>query len=218
MLKNLKSLFVVTEETPPQATGSTPSATASNAAIPVEQRPVSETTASGELDEAILEKLLKAFEDNNQPGFDYFEFRQSLKAMAHIPLDEATKYQTVFATASAMGITQEKLLSSIQFYQKVLKKEEDTFQKATDDQRQRAVESKKAEQEALRKSIAEKSELIQKLSSEIHQHQKTLEELLQSVTEAEQRINTTQAKFQATLQFVGRQLDDDIVKLKTYIK
>ena len=216
MLKNLKSLFIVTEETPPP-TAASPSATPA-AELPIEAKVGVEVSGSAAVDEAILEKLLAAFEENNQPGFDYFEFRQSLKAMAHIPLDEATKYQTVFATASAMGITQEKLVASIQFYQKVLKNEEEAFNKATDDQIQRAVEAKKAEQEELRKSIAEKSELIQRLSSEIHQHQMTLEELLKTVAEAEQRISETHNKFQTTLKFVGKQLDDDIVKLKTYIK
>jgi len=211
MLKNLKSLFIVTEEETTQE--SEPSQQVNKPT----QTPVANKSNTG-IDETILNKLLKAFEDNNQPGFDYLEFRQSLKAMSHLPLDESTKFQTAFATASAIGATQENLIASIGFYQKVLQTEEDKFKKASDEQEQKTIASKKAEQDFLNKSIQEKSAMIQKLSAEILNHQNKIESNQKFITEAQEKINDTQNKFLSTLQFMKKQLDDDINKLKTYIK
>lgn len=211
MLKNLKSLFIVSEEETTQE--SEPSQQVNKPT----QTPVANKSNTG-IDETILNKLLKAFEDNNQPGFDYLEFRQSLKAMSHLPLDESTKFQTAFATASAIGATQENLIASIGFYQKVLQTEEDKFKKASDEQEQKTIASKKAEQDSLNKSIQEKSAMIQKLSAEILDHQNKIESNQKFITEAQEKINDTQNKFLSTLQFIKKQLDDDINKLKTYIK
>lgn len=213
MLKNLKSLFIVTDEDTPQESDS---GSSGNQTTPVSSN-ASHNSYTG-VDEAILNKLLKAFEDNNQSGFDYLEFRQSLKAMSHLPLDESTKFQTAFATASAIGVTQENLIASINFYQKVLQTEEDKFKKASSDQELRTITTKKSEQDSLTKLVQEKSAMIQKLSGEILEHQKKIEENQSLITDAQTRINDTQIKFQSTIQFVQKQLEDDIAKLKTYLK
>ena len=49
-------------------------------------------------------------------GFDYLEYRRSLKSLETFPMDEATKFRSSYATASTMGVTVEKLLESIEFY------------------------------------------------------------------------------------------------------
>lgn len=217
MLKNLKSLFIVSEENVPDAAPS--AGTGTPQAAPVAQsHPEQKATGTTHIDENILNKLLKAFEENNQPGFDYLEFRQSLKAMSHLALDESTKFQTAFATASAIGATQENLIGSIHFYQKVLKSEEEKFVKATDDQTRKSIDSKKAEQDSLTKAIAEKSAIIQRLSSEIHEHQQKINEIASYVVDTERKIIEMETKFNTTLQFVYKQLEDDVIKLKTYIK
>jgi hypothetical protein len=213
MLKNLKSLFIVAEEDAPQETDS---GSSGNKTAPVSPT-VSNTGFTG-VDEAILSKLLHAFEDNNQSGFDYLEFRQSLKAMAHLPLDESTKFQTAYATASAIGVTQEHLIASIGFYKKVLQSEEEKFNKASSDQEQTTIAAKKSEQEALAKLVQEKSALIQKLTGEILEHQKKIEDNQSFISEAQTKINDTQTKFQSTMQFMQKQLADDVVKLNTYLK
>jgi uncharacterized protein (DUF3084 family) len=222
MLKNLKSLFIVTEEEPKSEENLTQN-TSESSKQPIDNKQVVNNNSTPTLnnpvvDENILNKLLQAFENNNQPGFDYMEFRQSLKAMSHLPLDESTKFQTAFATASAIGATQDNLIASINFYKKVLQNEEDSFKKASTDQSIQNIDAKKNELTTFQKNIEEKSAMIQKLTQEIMEHQKKMESINTYIVEAETKISETQNKFKNTVNFIYKQLEDDATKLKTYIK
>ncbi len=211
MLKNLKSLFFVTEEvkveTEPEKTESGSNMVTSPTATPI-----------GIVDNKILDKLFGAIEENNQDGFDYLEYRQALKSLAAFPMDEATRFQSAFATASTMGVTLEKLLSSIDFYKKVLQNEEDKFKKATKDQSSVNVDGKHKERDAINLLINEKAAQIQKLTEEIRQHQNEVEELNKFIHSSEQRINETTLNFESSFNTLMSQLDQDAQKLKQYIK
>lgn len=222
MFKNLKSLFVITE--PEEITtnsGKIPegqiqpkaaNAPANN--IPNANNP----PKANDIDNKILDKLLLAIEENNQQGFDYLEYRRSLKALASLPMDEATKFQSAFATASTMGVTLQKLLESIDFYKKVLQNEDDKFTKATKSQSSINVESKIKERDNLHLAIQEKSKQIQKLTAEIRQHQGEMEAITKYVETSEFKIKETARNFESALLFLQTQLNQDAEKLKQFIK
>jgi hypothetical protein len=215
MLKNLKSLFVTTEEEP--AAGTTPPSAKSDSKEPA-TAPDPKPAGTPQVDNAILDRLLKALEDNNQAGFDYLEYRRSLKSLAALPMDEATKFRSAFATASTMDVTLEKLLGSIDFYRKVLKNEEDNFNRASKEQFATNVESKIREQEKLNSVIKEKSAAIQKLTEEIRKHHNDLQELSKFVENAQAKINETAGSFDHALKYLIGQLDQDAEKLRQYLK
>lgn len=135
MLKNLKSLFIVddSEEENKETSGSSEKADvssdkkpAASTPPPLPNNPIS-SSSEGVLDTKIVEKLLQAIEKNNLDGFDYLEYKKSLKALEKMPMDEATKYRSAFATASTMGVTLDKLLQTTNFYIGVLDKENEQF-------------------------------------------------------------------------------------------
>ena len=64
------------------------------------------------LDEKSLNFLVKALEKNNLPGFDYIEFKQSLGSLLSMDMLEETAFKSVFATATSVGLTKDKLLIS----------------------------------------------------------------------------------------------------------
>lgn len=214
MLKNLKSLFITSEEeqkpdnAPPQKSpanqGNAPQPQVSSSPKPV--------------DNAILDRLLQALEDNNQAGFDYLEYRRALKSLSALSMDEATKFQSAFATASTMDVTLEKLIASIEFYKKVLLNEEDKFIKASKEQYSVNVEGRIKEKEKIIEVIKEKSVMIQKLTEEIRSHQAKQEELIKVIETADTRINETNSNFNQALQLLVSQMELDRDKLKQYIK
>lgn len=223
MFKNLKSLFVVSdEETTEEKTVTenkekTETPVNKTTTTPVENKNVV-ASSNGTVDNAILEKLFKAIEDNNQPGLDYLEFRQALKSLANLPMDEATKFQSAYATASTMGITLPKLIESINFYKKVLQIEEDNFKKAMAQQSTINIDGKIKEKENLALSIKQKSEQIQALTEQIRQNQSQIEELTKFIEGTQQKINETSKNFETTLHSIVSQFNNDEEKLKLYIK
>lgn len=214
MIKNLKSLFVTTEE---EKTGQQVQPPKEKTGSGVNPEPVIRET-SRPIDNAILDRLLKAIEDNNQADFDYLEYRRSLKSLEALPMDETVKFQSAYATASTMGVTLEKLLASIDFYRKVLRNEEDIFKKASKEQFSINVDGKVRERDNLNNVINEKSQKIQKLTEEIRKHQSEMEELSKVIHAGDMKIKETTANFERALQVLLIQMDQDAEKLKKYIK
>jgi len=216
MFKNLKSLFIVTEEDQNNSTQDQ-----SNNNNKTEKQTSNNTQPrndTGQVNDEILDKLFKAIEDNNQAGFDYLEYRKALKTLASLPMDETVKFQSAFATASTMGVTLENLLASIEFYKKVLQNEEDLFKKTTKEQYATKVELKIKEKGKLTQAIKDKSLQIQKLTEEIRKHQSEMEEIAKFIESADLMIKETTANFDKSIQFLRSQFEQDAAKLKQYIK
>jgi predicted nucleic acid-binding Zn-ribbon protein len=146
------------------------------------------------------------------------EFRRALKTLSALPMDESIKYQSTFATASTIGVTLEMLLSSIEFYKKVLINEEANFTKAIKDQTSVNISDKITEKENVLKSIVAKSEQIKKLTNEIGALQTEIEQLTLSIETAESKIKETALNFESSINVIKNQLDQDAIKLKQYIK
>jgi hypothetical protein len=216
MLKNFRSLFIVSDEnaaTPGSETQTT------NQTVELVQKPDQKfQSLAGNVDNDILGKLFQALEDNNQQGFDYMEFRKALKTLSALPIDESIKYQSTFATASTIGVTLEMLLSSIEFYKKVLINEEANFTKAIKDQTSVNISDKITEKENVLKSIVAKGEQIKKLTNEIGALQTEIEQLTLSIETAESKIKETALNFESSINVIKNQLDQDAIKLKQYIK
>jgi len=221
MFKNLKSLFVTVDETVVEAKVVEE--------VKNQEKPVSnpqpekiQTVSPGQAtpvkDETIIVKLLKALEDNNQPGFDYFEYKRSLKSLEKLQMDEATKYQSAFATAATMDVTLDKLIASIEFYKKILLQEETNFLKASKEQYTQKVENKKADITKISNLIKDKSQKIQLLTDEIREHQKSQEQMTEYINVAESKIKTTENNFRYSLEDLTTQMENDLNKLKQYIK
>lgn len=218
MFKNLKSLFITVEESEQRSETKQTENVTSESSEKQLNNSTSSATNQVVIDEAIVEKLFKALEDNNQAGFDYFEYKRSLKSLEKLPMDEATKYQSAFATAATMDVTLEKLIASVEFYKKVLNQEEVNFVKASKEKYTLNVDNKKSDIERIANLIKEKSQKIQMLTEEIREHQKTQEELMHFIGNADSKIKATEASFQYALTDLVSQLDTDILKLKQYIK
>ncbi len=118
----------------------------------------------GDLDQRIFDSLEKALEENNQQGFDFLEFKNSLKTLAGIIPDEATRYKSAYATAATMGVTVDRLLESAAFYQSVLEKERDNFTRAVNQQVDLNVTAKQKDVERLQALIGQKAEQIKRLT------------------------------------------------------
>ncbi|MGB0931467.1 MAG: hypothetical protein ACPGVB_11855, partial [Chitinophagales bacterium] len=170
---------------------------------------------------AISEKyynmLMKAIEVNNMDGFDYLEFKHSLTALKDIPIDEATKFQSAFATAATMGLTKEKLIHSADFYKKVLAKEKDSFRNELQKHIGGRLHKSEARTNDLTQMIQKKSEQIKKLTEEINQHQVELDKTCKQIEGLKEKVHEERDSFITTYDHLLKQMDKDVQNINKYL-
>ncbi|GAB1858662.1 hypothetical protein MHTCC0001_35020 [Flavobacteriaceae bacterium MHTCC 0001] len=218
MLDKLKSLFVVEEEVKASEKKETNTKATSLQKHQETADISSPLKPSGNVDVKIIEKLLQAVEKNNQEGFDYLEYKNALKALEKMPMDEATKYRSAFATASTIGASLENLVKSAQFYISVLDKENQTFLSSFKGQTKDKISAKEEDIVKFDNLIKSKSDQIKQLTLEIQKHQTDIAAIKSKLEESRRMMESTKANFESSYTMLKNQFDEDIVKMQNYLK
>ncbi len=169
------------------------------------------------LDQKSVEFLTNALEKNNLPGFDYLEFKLSLGKLMAMNLGEDTSYKSAYVTASTVGLTKDKLLSTAQHYRQVLVNEKDQFDQALNNQLQKRVKSKQQEVEKLRQQIQAWVAQIETLQKQIAQSQNTIDTADEQIQGEMRKIEATKENFEHTHQSILNQIDSDIQNMGRYL-
>ncbi len=225
ILKKFKSVFIVEEEgsgaqNKSQAQQANTPHPAEMTAPPPKQRAESGTSSAspGSVSDKFVEILATALEKNNQEGFDYFEFRQALKNLSKMPMDEQTRFHSAYAMAQTMGVTPEKLIESVKFYLNVLLNEQAKFNEAHAQQRARLIGNREEEVKNLDAMMQHKAEQIKQLTQQIEEHRQRSEQIRKEINDSTVKIENTKADFEATFASVTGQLQEDINKIQQYLK
>lgn len=219
VFKNIKSLFVIEEEPGAQKPEAKTPAAPEKQEDPAPQnaeRP--RQAAAGKVTQQFTEVLFNAMEANNLEGFDYLEFKQSLRSLEKMPMDEATRFRSAFAMAQTMGATPDKLVQAAQHYINVLKEEERKFQEALATQQDKQIGAKARQIKDLESVIQNKAGQIKKLTQEIEQHRAEQAQLKQDVADASEKVGATKNNFMASFSAVTQQITDDMEKMKQFLK
>jgi len=205
MLDKLKALFIVQEgeEKSTEDRKKTDS-------IDFTKKGVSESKiyskSEGKASNTIMSKLLSILNENNQEGFDYLEYKNAIKSLKSMDMDEKTRYRSAFATAKTLGVTVPKLLKSIGFYQKVLNEERLKFNKTL--KKNNNINLNKKEEDELIKKIESKKEKIKQLTKEVSALEKQLYGSLNGHTSID---------FEATTNRLIQEMREDIKKINKYL-
>lgn len=162
------------------------------------------------LDDRSYKSLLSALEKANLPGFDYLEFKQSLEALEKMGMDDTTAIQSAFATASTMGLTKSKLLTTARHYKTILAKELIQFDKACEVQIEKRVNGKMREVEKLKKQNDDLLAKIAQIEKQITDNQRVIDSADADMKAAGEKINSTKNAFDRTFQSVMNQIEKDI--------
>lgn len=173
--------------------------------------------APGKVTDKFTGVLVKAMEAANLEGFDYLEFKQSLKSLEAMPMDEATRYKSAYAMASTMGVSAQKLIATAGHYMKVLQQEEQKFEQALAGQVQSRVGERRQQIQSLDRLVQEKEKQIEKLRVEIEKHRKQAEKLKHEVGSAQAKVETTKNNFIASYNNVVRKIQNDVERMKQYL-
>ena len=216
--KNIKSIFVVEE--PDSKAKKT--ATSKKAKAPADPKKVivqeSSSGKPGQVTGKFTEILLAAFEKNNLAGVDYLEYKQSLKSLEKMPMEEKVRYQSAFAMAQAMGATPQKLIETANHYLQVLKGEEAKFEQALAAQESSKIAARKERIGKLNSVIQQKAEKIKQLTQEIEKHRSEMDTLSQEMSQATTKMETTKNNFIASYNALVSQILRDVENMKKYLK
>lgn len=215
LLKNIKSLFVVDPSdgsSPDSRQTSTPKRAADEDLV--SESPVGHI---GKVDKRFADILVKAMQSANTEGFDYLEFKQSLRSLKDMEMDDGTRYKSAFAMAKTMGATPALLIESARFYISILKKEEAKFEKALDKQRQLKVLSREQELAALEAQLVEKEQMIEQLKQELKAGRAKVSTLKSAREEAAASMEDTRNDFIASYNTLVSQIKEDVENIKQYL-
>lgn len=223
MLKKLKSLFIIEEELSAaeklkamkasrnKGDDKSTNKTKTSAATKI---PVNKSVAAPD---KFVNSLLSAIEKNNLEGFDYLEYKQSLRSLAQMAMDESTKFNSAFAMAKTMGASKSNLIESGGHYVRILEEEKAKFTTAYEAQRQKQVASRENRLSAIEGSLSKKEEQIKKLQSEIKNLKTEFEQKKGEINAAAAKVALTRDQFFAAFSKVKDQIAKDIEKMDKYL-
>jgi len=171
----------------------------------------STTAVQGIVDNKFVEVLTGVIEENNQPGQDYFEFKQAVENMKSLPMPDQQKFQTVFSVLGLQGCTKEGLLTSLDKYVELIGTEKASFDSEMDSQFQSKVQAKMNEIENSKAELKDLSQRITELNNKIL--------TLQQEAGAEERdLRATEANFQASADVIVNEMLGDKQKINSYLQ
>ena len=169
------------------------------------------------LDDKSCKSLTDALLRNNLKGFDYLEFRASLRALASLKMESSQVFQSAFATASVIGLTKEHLVSSAEHYKTVLQKEKNSFDIALQNQVNQHVVARNNEILALDQQISLFKQQIEELESKIIKNEALIKSKNEQIIESDSKINATKQNFEVTLHAINSEIDRDIDAINLYL-
>lgn len=169
------------------------------------------------LDDKSCKSLTEALLRNNLKGFDYLEFRASLRALSNLNMDAAQIFQSAFATASVIGLTKEHLISSAEHYKNVLQKEKNAFDTALQNQVNQHIISKNNEIVQLKQQTAIFKQQIEELEAKILQNEAAIKLKSEHIKDSDAKINSTKQNFEKTLLAIDNEINRDIDFINLYL-
>jgi len=219
IFNKIKSLFIVEEEE------GVPLNHTQNTKRKVEEKaPVNKTTApektvsSGDM-QKFSDILYKAIEKANQPGYDYLEFRQSIKNLKNqnIAQDEGKLYEAAYALAQTMQLDKQQLIESARYYLSVLQDEKANFNESLMNNAKVKLEDKKKKLAEVKAKLLEDKKALEALQKRIAANEKTLAKMTKELSEAASKVEAIKNGFNTALKVLVQKINDDINKMKKYI-
>ncbi len=221
MFKKLKGLFVEEDETN-QSRKKNPSSSAKKEPVIAspEENPAAYVPAAtmGKANDKFMDVLFAAMDKHNLDGFDYLEFKQALKSLSKLPMDEEMRFKSAFASAQTMGATPSQLVKAAHHYLSILKQEDAKFQQALKAQISKQVGNKEQQLKDTNAMIQNKQKQIEQLSKQIEQHKAKMEKMKTEISNSTTKVEATKNSFVASYNLVVQQIQGDIKKMETYLK
>lgn len=217
--------FFVKEEEPGVATGTSPApastaprpANTSSAPTPTPSVPVA---SAGTVDSKFAEHLANVLAQNNPPGPDYFEFRETLRSLTNLGLPEDKQYQAAWASFKALGGSNDMaaLTNTANQYIAALNKDKDAFGKSVEAALAERVGGLQNEQKRLQTENDALTKQLADIQKQIDANTNRLSSIGGEVNEQSAKITQNKQNYDTTFAHFVDQIKGDITKMGQYLK
>jgi hypothetical protein len=227
--RKILGFFIKEEEAGNVAAGSPPTGAPTPAAprpaavpsAPTESRtssPAAPTT--GSLDQKFAEHFANVLAQNNPPGPDYFEFRETLRSLNNLGLTEDKQFQAAWASFKALGGPADTavLTNTANQYIAALNKDRDGFTKSVEAALAERVGGLQNEQKRLESENEALAKQLVEIQQRINANNDRLSAIGGEVTEQSAKISQNRQNYDVTFAHFADQIKGDIAKITQYLK
>ncbi len=177
------------------------------------------SVSPGTVDTKFVDHFAQVLEKANQPGPDYFEFRETLRNLAGLGLDETKQYQAAWASFRALagGTDASVLTNTANQYLTLLNADHEAFQKSVTDALAERVGGLQSEQKQLTTENESLTKQIAELQQRIQTNSDRLAKIGGEIDEQSQKITQNRNNFETTYTHFTEQIKADISKIQTYL-
>ncbi|WP_080240375.1 hypothetical protein [Spirosoma rigui] len=206
--------------TSPAAGGSPAPAVPRPPASATTPNPAPATTATGAVDPKFAQHFADVLAQNNPPGPDYFEFRETLRSLSNLGLPEEKQYQAAWASFKALAGTADMsmLTNTANQYIAALSKDRDAFGKSVEAAIAERVGGLQNEQKRLQTENEALAKQLLAIQQQIDANNNRLTSIGGDITEQSARITQNQQNYDVTFAHFIEQIKGDIAKITQYLK
>ncbi len=178
------------------------------------------TATPGMVDTKFAEHFANVLAQNNPPGPDYFEFRETLRSLNGLGLPEDKQYQAAWASFKALaGATDVSVLTNTaNQYLTALNRDRDAFSKTAEAATAERVGGLQNEQKRLQTENEALARQLLEIQRQIDANTNRLTAIGGEITEQSARITQNRQNYDTTFAHFTDQIKGDITKLTQYLK
>ncbi len=218
--ERLLGFFNKEEENPKEENPAPSSAPAAPKVVTTPVPLVTNAAGTAEVDRKFVDHFVELLGKANLPGPDYFEYKQALKSMDGLGLDEQKKFQASWASFKAMGGVSDAsvLTTSAGQYLTILEKDRSAFLRDVEKAINERVGSLNLELKKLEEDNKTYTQQIVELQKKIDANVARKEQINGEVETQSAKINENRASFETTYHSFVEQINSDVAKIKQYLK
>jgi hypothetical protein len=182
--------------------------------------PAPVNASTGAIDSKFAQHFADVLAQNNPPGPDYFEFRETLRSLSTLGLTEEKQYQAAWASFKALAGTADMsmLTNTANQYITALSKDRDAFGKSVEAAIAERVGGLQNEQRRLQTENEALAKQLLAIQQQIDANNTRLTAIGGDITEQSARITQNQQNYEVTFAHFIEQLKGDITKITQYLK
>jgi hypothetical protein len=166
----------------------------------------------------LLKKAIQEAHAGHPSAPDYVEFVVALSKMDGKPIDEETKFFSVFTGFEAQGVTVEKLIEAAEHYKQVVATEKEGFEASITTQSNNTIGKNKQAATELTAKNTDIDEQMKNLAEQKQANLKQIDTLNTSIQADGNKLESRKNDFESAFSSVTHEIDNNIALIKKHLQ
>lgn len=172
--------------------------------------------AGGDTQE-FIDYFKKVFADANIPGPDFNEFVSALDMLKAQPMDEQSKYVSIFASMTVQGVTKQRLIDTAQVYIDKFAEKHQSFTAALQDMNDNEIGGRQAAMDNLAKENNDIDVEMKRLADKKMANAEEINKMNMELNEQSTKLSIKKTNFESTYNKMVNEIKVTVENIKRYI-